>query len=230
MKSMFKAFGTVVCLVCLLVFCGVGSAFADEGVEPADTRARLADNQVELSILDLDIDISTKPTNVRFIEKRHDITNGQPYGGTTAKYDGSKMLINVRAGRQKSEETAKSFAEAVAGGGVLVCTEGANLPSELNFWVQGDFEVEQEGVTYTCKDFIIAQGNTGLTNNWWLAGPKFLNATTQPLIGPLLGVCTDSSGILPKISVLAIIPRLDNGLNCVNTFQQTLVRIPFPQS
>ncbi|MBC6478669.1 MAG: hypothetical protein GDA56_13720 [Hormoscilla sp. GM7CHS1pb] len=215
MKSMLKVFGTVVCLAYVLVLCGVGPAFADDGVEPADTRARLEDNIVQFTT-------NAVPTNVRFIEIRHGITDGQPYAGTTAKYDGLKMLINVRAGRQKSEETGNSFADAVADGDAVPCYHVTERPKELNFWVEGDLEIEQNGETYTCSNFIIAQGNTLLRNNWWIAGPNA--KSTIPYVGPLLQECTRSSGggIFPPI--LSITPLLDGSLlpACVNEFNLSL--------
>ena len=213
---MLKVFWSVVCIVCLLVFCGIGSAFADTGLEPADVRATLQDNLVQFTT-------KAVATNIRFIEHEHGITEDQPYAGTTAKYDGFKMLINVRAGRQKSEETAQSFAKVVADGGAVPCFHITERPKEMNFWVMGDLEIEQNGKTYLCSDFIIAQGNILLRNNWWIAGPHA--TSTIPYVGPLLQECERISGdgILPPI--LSITPLLNGNLlpSCVNEFNLSLV-------
>ncbi|MEM9542244.1 MAG: hypothetical protein AAGA60_22475 [Cyanobacteria bacterium P01_E01_bin.42] len=208
MKSKIGTVLTLAFVICLALFWGNTSALADD----VDILAK--NNIVEYTT-------TGGPSDVRFIYERHDITAGQPFEGVTYKYDGATLEINIRAGRKKTPEVAASFREAVAGGGTLACYTNDNLPGLLNFWVEGTLEIDLDGKTYSCPNFITAQGNISTTNNWWTAGPNFSNISGAPIAGPLVEYCSDKSGGLPKL--LKITPRLNGVIpSCVNKFNITL--------
>ncbi|MGK7901574.1 MAG: hypothetical protein AB4352_09200 [Hormoscilla sp.] len=216
MKSMLKAFGTVVCLACLLVFYGVGSAFADE-VEPSGPETR-ALNVVVYSTVG-------EASNIKFIEVDHDIKNGQPYGGTTSKYDGFWLDITVDAGRSGTTAVADTFKERVAGGGAIACYTNQSLPDTLNFWVEGILEIEMEDETYTCPNFFIAQGNTSGRNNWWQAGPQLKNITGSSLAGLNYQKCSNGKeDEEEEFVLLRVTPAVESLVPaCVSSFSLSLL-------
>ncbi|MGK7901575.1 MAG: hypothetical protein AB4352_09205 [Hormoscilla sp.] len=208
MKLMLKAFWSVVCVACLFVFCGVASAIAADNIVNFTTDGSFDD--------------------IRFEEIGHEISDDQDYEGTTYTYKDKKLEFNVRAGRHKTEKVADKFQDVVEGGGTIACFTNINLPNLLNFFVEGNLEIDKGGKTYTCPNFIIAQGNIDTTNNWWNASPNFINVSGAPMIGPAAQICLPSGIGLP--AVLIVTPRPSNlgGIFCINDFNLALQPVKLP--
>jgi hypothetical protein len=112
-----------------------------------------------------------------FVETGHSITSGQPYGGTTASVSDGKGQITVSAGRKASTSVATWFKQQVGSGQTLVCDTKGTYPDDLNFAVEGTLTIGSvNGKTITCNNIIVAQGNFGTTNNWWMGGPGMKGA------------------------------------------------------
>ncbi|HEX3438779.1 MAG TPA: hypothetical protein VHT93_00405 [Pseudolabrys sp.] len=112
-----------------------------------------------------------------FVETGHSITSGQPYGGTTATVSDGKGQITVSAGRKGSSSVASWFKQQVGSGQTLVCDTKGTYPDDLNFAVEGTLTIgSTSGKTITCDNIIVAQGNFGTTNNWWMGGPGMKGA------------------------------------------------------
>lgn len=134
----------------------------------------------------------------------HGITAGEDYEGTSSSFDGTRLTINVRAERKKSEETAESFIDLVSGGGTVVCLSDSNAPDELNFWVEGNLSFKIGDETYTCEQILVAQGSNFSIENWWVAGPETTSLSGIPALGPIVENCSHSSGRgLPQLVMIS---------------------------
>ena len=117
--------------------------------------------------------------SVQFDETSYSITQGQPYEGVfTLGY-----YLDVRAGRQGSEEVANEFKAGIRGCNALGLNAFNALPYELNFAVFGTLLVTINDTAAVCPEMRIAQGHISTGNNWWIASTSCLkhpNGLTCP--------------------------------------------------
>lgn len=113
-------------------------------------------------------------TKLLFEERSHSISSGQPYHGVTVK---NNNTLIIKAGRHKTKEVANWFTDKIYGGGGISLTYAHTLPEELNFAVCGKLTLVVKDVTYTADNFVVAQGNTPLSNNWWIGSPQMASIT-----------------------------------------------------
>ena len=143
-----------------------------------DTACALQKTQGKPKIQDNDVYFLPYKTNtvesVDFDATSHMVTQGQPYEGVfTLGY-----YLDVRAGRQASEEVARDFNAGITPDNALglwltnLGDTGKILPSELNFAVFGTMSLKIDHTTTVCPEMRIAQGHRGMANNWWIAGTK----------------------------------------------------------
>ena len=143
-----------------------------------DTSCALQKAQGKPKIQDNDVYFLPYKTNtvesVDFDATSHMVTQGQPYEGVfTLGY-----YLDVRAGRQASEEVARDFNAGITPDNALglwltnLGDTGKILPSELNFAVFGTMSLKIDHTTTVCPEMRIAQGHRGMANNWWIAGTK----------------------------------------------------------
>jgi len=150
-----------------------------------------------------------------FTATSHSISSGQPYGNVTSNVSkkGEEGRIVVKAGRHKTKVVADWFRDKVnAGPGqTLVCDSTGTFPEELNFAVEGNLKMLLGDKEVTCDKVLIAQGNFGFTNNWWVGSPNMKGAHIS-ITGATIQSCTVKDGILPVIKVFS--PQTP----CVNHF------------
>ena len=98
--------------------------------------------------------------------KSHDITSGQPFDGVTFSGD----TMDVKAGRHGSGAPAATFMAGVSVQNIMGLDVTLNMsPEALNFVVLGDMKFTfEDGSSYTCPDFRVAQGHSVTSNNWWV--------------------------------------------------------------
>ena len=96
------------------------------------------------------------------------ITPGEPWGDVTSEsHNGGKTVeIKVDAGRKADKANAKWFNDTVNGqSSKMFHTRGGdNVPSELNFAIQGILEINKQRF-----NVCLGQGTSGTYNNWHLA-------------------------------------------------------------
>jgi hypothetical protein len=116
-----------------------------------------------------------------FSETSHSITSGQPYSGASASVSSGKGQITVKAGRKASDSVAAWFRQQVGSGQTLVCDTKGTYPDQLNFAVEGTMSIgSSDGKTIECDNIVVAQGNFGQFNNWWMGGPGMKGAHIGP--------------------------------------------------
>jgi hypothetical protein len=153
-----------------------------------------------------------------FQQTGYSITSGQPYGGTTAGISSGKGLITVTAGRKGSSSVATWFKQQVGSGQTLVCDTKGTYPDSLNFAVEGTLSIgSANGNTITCSNIIVAQGNFGTTNNWWMGGPGMKGAHIS-VSGATEQTCQISGSRKPAIVIFA--PQTP----CVNNFSIGIIQ------
>jgi hypothetical protein len=113
-------------------------------------------------------------TEVAFQERDHSITNGQPYNGVSC----SGTRLTVQAGRHNSVGVADWFKTNTSGGGGIALTYSDTAPDDLNFAVRGTLTLKIAGIYYTAQNFILGQGHSGTSNNWWI-GSATMSAITH---------------------------------------------------
>ena len=91
------------------------------------------------------------------VENSHSISDGQPYDGAAMTGD---TEIDVKAGRHKTSEVADDFKNGLTVAN-MACSENMldQEPSELNFYVNVDFNFNIGGTEVTCSGFRIGQGS-----------------------------------------------------------------------
>ena len=87
-------------------------------------------------------------------------------------YMDTKNQFCFRVGRHGTKEVANSFNTA--------CPPEHNTfnhtASELNFWMKGTMQLDfRSGKRYTFSNTYFAQGNSGLSNNWWFGNDTMVN-------------------------------------------------------
>jgi len=170
----------------------------------AATAATEHDNQVFFAVNGL--------KSFGFQQTGYSITSGQPYGGTTAGVSNGKGQITVKAGRKASSSVASWFKQQVGSGQTLVCDTKGTYPNDLNFAVEGTLTISStSSETITCDNIIVAQGNFGTTNNWWMGGPGMKGAHVS-VSGATEQTCQIAGSRKPAIVVFA--PQTP----CVNNF------------
>ncbi|MFC5742682.1 hypothetical protein [Dyella tabacisoli] len=108
----------------------------------------------------------------QFSTSSYSITSGQPWGGISGgNWTSGSAFLKVRAGRKKSSTVGNWFNTQAQGGVGLGTNDFKNRPAELNFAAKGTITFTKNGVSTTCQNFVIAQGNFSSTNNWWLTAP-----------------------------------------------------------
>ncbi|WP_199635009.1 hypothetical protein JEM67_00535 (plasmid) [Serratia sp. PAMC26656] len=115
-------------------------------------------------------------TGVSFVEDRHKITDGQPYGGVSS--DGLSLL--VKAGRKGSGGVANWFVQRITGTGNSVA-DNTNYPPhkpvDLNFAVSGTLRLTYaDGSDIAFDDVVIGQGHAD-SNNWWMGSAVAIKQT-----------------------------------------------------
>ncbi|MBL4706364.1 MAG: hypothetical protein JKY54_17685 [Flavobacteriales bacterium] len=101
----------------------------------------------------------------------YSISDGQPWGEveTTSSKDGSKLTIDIGAGRHKTAPPATWYNEVVGSDGdkMFHSQGGDNVPSVLNFAIKGVLTINQDKF-----NVCLGQGQDGSYNNWHLASDK----------------------------------------------------------
>jgi len=116
-------------------------------------------------------------TGGTFTLKDFHVTTGQDPDnhlkkGNSYVMDSKNQFLFV-LGRKKSKEVANSFNVA--------CPHDRNTfnhtAGELNFWMKGDLKLTfKNGLTYTFQNIFLAQGHSGLSNNWWFGADNMTNS------------------------------------------------------
>lgn len=121
--------------------------------------------------------------NFTFTQTAYNITSGQPYSGASGSVTnaGEMAQITVKAGRKGSSGVATWFQQQVG------------------------------GKTVTCDNIIVAQGNFGTTNNWWMGGPN-MKGVHISLSGATIQKCSVQGSLLPAAVIFT--PQTP----CVNNF------------
>lgn len=151
--------------------------------------------------------------NFTFTQTGYNITSGQPYSGASGGVTnaGEMAQITVKAGRKGSSGVATWFQQQVGAGQTLVCDSKGTFPSSLNFAVEGTLVMQVGGKTVTCDNIIVAQGNFGTTNNWWMGGPN-MKGIHISLSGATIQKCSVQGSLLPAAVIFT--PQTP----CVNNF------------
>lgn len=151
--------------------------------------------------------------NFTFTQTGYNITSGQPYGGASGSVTsaGEMAQITVKAGRKGSSDVATWFQQQVGAGQTLVCDTKGTFPSSLNFAVEGTLSMQVGGKTVTCDNVIVAQGNFGTTNNWWMGGPN-MKGIHISISGATIQSCKVQGSPLPAAVIFT--PQTP----CVNNF------------
>jgi hypothetical protein len=111
--------------------------------------------------------------------------------------------ITVKAGRQGTPGVASWFQQQVKSGQTLACDSAGTYPNDLNFAVQGTLTMGSiDASQITCDNIIIAQGNFGSTNNWWMGGPEMKGAHVGPT-GATEQTCKIAGKPVPAVVVFA---------------------------
>ncbi|MFY0563524.1 hypothetical protein ACN28E_06730 [Archangium lansingense] len=97
----------------------------------------------------------------------HSITSGQPFDGVKSIGGGT---IRVTAGRKKSSGVADWFNAQPSGAKLPTHTE-LHAPDSLNFAMSGTLTLNDGNGPIVCPNFVIAQGNYGSVNYWWITAP-----------------------------------------------------------
>lgn len=128
----------------------------------------------------------------------YSVSDHQPLVSATGSAKGGVGIINVQAGRDKSEKVAKWFKTQVAEGAAIGDYTIDSFPKELNFAIRGTLKFTVSGETVTVPDFMLGQGSYKIeliiyNNNWWLGGPKMKGGQLSILGGRALQLCKASS-------------------------------------
>ena len=145
-------------------------------------------------------------TSFSFPQTAYSITQGEEYGGTTSGINKGQPFILVKADRKKSKQVADWFKDKVGTGANIVCKSDKRSPSELNFAVEGTFTMQVGTQNIQCPGVVVAQGNEGLTNNWWMGSRNWAGGT-----GNATQSCTVAGGGTVNVTFR---PTAD----CVNNF------------
>lgn len=116
--------------------------------------------------------------SVRVIEGSLVATDGQPIDQRIAcDFTGDLATFHVRSGRKKSKPIADKFMSASGSKDSVVTTHWgfSGEPEKLNFMFS--VEVELEDNTKTVLH--LAQGSTGVRNNWWIGGEDIRGGQLQ---------------------------------------------------
>ena len=57
---------------------------------------------------------------------------------------------------------------------MFACSQGSSTPDALNFAISGTMSITANQQTISCP-IVLAQGNRGMTNNWWIGAPNLKN-------------------------------------------------------
>lgn len=110
-----------------------------------------------------------------FYLQSYSIPGGQPFGGTITQVQGNNAELTVSAGRESSSQVADWFNQQVGQGQMFACDQGpSSSPNGLNFAVSGFMSIEANGQSISCF-VVLAQGNKGTTNNWWVGASNLKN-------------------------------------------------------
>ncbi|MBL4703439.1 MAG: hypothetical protein JKY54_02900 [Flavobacteriales bacterium] len=140
------------------------------------------DNEFKLEIPDENID------SIGFKLNDATVTIGQPFGGVETKVEAGQGIINVIAGRSKSDRVATWFNSKLGKGSCISSFAITDTPSELNFAIIGTLTFTSNGKNYEVLDYVLAQGaNPPVQNNWWLGGPQMIGFKF-PFFGGALGM------------------------------------------
>lgn len=104
--------------------------------------------------------------SVNFSVQSHAITSGQPFNGVSS----SGTTLTVSAGRKHSKSVADWFNAQSSGAKLPTHTE-LKAPDELNFAIRGTLTLNDGNGPVVCPNVVIAQGNYGTVNYWWISAP-----------------------------------------------------------
>ncbi len=114
-------------------------------------------------------------TDADFQLQSHSITSGQPFNGVSRLGGGT---ISVNAGRKHSKPVGDWF-NAQASGAKLPTHTELSAPDELNFAIQGTLILNDGNGPISCPNFVIAQGNWGSVNYWWISAPGMIETDSD---------------------------------------------------
>jgi len=122
-------------------------------------------------------------------------TRDQPFGskGLPVLITGGgsqDLVMTIRAGRKKSEDSAKAFTSGLSEENMLdTGSIWDSKPAELNFALRGTLTFTYPRLEATLPDFHVGQGSNIKGNNWWI-GSKACRLNKS---GGFLG-CTSEEG------------------------------------
>lgn len=109
------------------------------------------------------------------------------------------FILTIEADRKGSKKVANQFKNWVGDENHCIAkTKDDELPGSLNFAMKGTLTLTGSDVSYPFKDVVIAQGHSGVNNNWWIGGEggqKILNGDTLVFGASQLDV--------PRVNLLA---------------------------
>jgi hypothetical protein len=123
--------------------------------------------------------------NVVYVDNSLVITTGEVYTEPgTVTQDGTTWTIEVEADRKGSAEVATSFNNQVGGASHEYAPDGGgtgHTPNELNFYFAVTITFRIGSGSYNTTVYL-AQGNKGLSNNWWIGANAVVNVGTPSMV------------------------------------------------
>jgi hypothetical protein len=109
---------------------------------------------------------------------QYSITSGQPWGGveTTSSNNGSKLTIDVGAGRKNNKTPAEWYNDTVNSDTTKMFHSrgGKNVPKKLHFAFNGILSINGDSFNVS-----IGQGEDGWYNNWHIASPEMKSTESR---------------------------------------------------
>lgn len=141
---------------------------------PESPLARTHDNTVTI-----DDTASQVIQSISYVTNSLQITDGQPSDPpATIEVEDHVFEITMKAGRKGSEDVANSFTSACGDASKEYApSRGGGTPDELNFYFAVTIQFTNGGVATV----YLAQGNSVLTNNWWIGGGPIFSEDTPRL-------------------------------------------------